>query len=51
MVITPSGVTSFNTRTGAVVLLSADVISALGYTPADASLFVPYTGATTDFPL
>lgn len=26
-------VTSFNTRTGAVVLLSADVTSALGYTP------------------
>lgn len=28
------GVTSFNTRTGAIVLLSADVIAALGYTPA-----------------
>lgn len=28
-----SGVSSFNTRTGAVTLLSADVTSALGYTP------------------
>ena len=32
-----SGVTSFNTRTGAVSLLSADVTSALGYTPAYAN--------------
>jgi hypothetical protein len=30
---TPGGVTSFNTRTGAVVLLFADVTGALGYTP------------------
>jgi hypothetical protein len=29
-----AGVTSFNTRTGAVALLSADVTGALGYTPA-----------------
>lgn len=32
-----SGVTSFNTRTGAVTLLSADVIAALGYTPVNKS--------------
>ncbi len=29
-----SGVTSFNTRTGAVTLTSSDVITALGYTPS-----------------
>jgi hypothetical protein len=32
-----SGVTSFNTRSGAVTLLSADVTTALGYTPYNAS--------------
>lgn len=32
-----SFVFSFNTRTGAVTLTSADVINALGYTPADAT--------------
>jgi hypothetical protein len=32
-----SGVTSFNTRAGAVTLLSADVTGALGYTPLDAA--------------
>ena len=31
------GVSSFNTRTGAVTLLSADVTGALGYTPASLS--------------
>lgn len=31
-----SGVSSFNTRTGAITLLSADVVTALGYTPQDA---------------
>ncbi len=30
---TPGGVTSFNTRTGAVTLLSSDVTGALGFTP------------------
>ncbi len=30
------GVTSFNTRTGAITLLSADVTTALGYTPLSA---------------
>jgi hypothetical protein len=33
----PGGVTTFNTRTGAVVLLSADVTSALTFTPYDAA--------------
>lgn len=32
-----SGVTSFNTRTGAVTLLSADVVAALTYTPVSTS--------------
>lgn len=42
---TGSGVTSFNTRTGAVTLLSSDVISALGYTPVRS--FNGRTGAVT----
>jgi hypothetical protein len=46
-----SGVTSFNTRTGAVTLLGSDVITALGYTPANGALYVPYTGATGDLDL
>lgn len=33
----PTGVTSFNTRTGAVTLLSGDVTGALGYTPYNAT--------------
>lgn len=33
----PAAVNSFNTRTGAVVLLSADVTAALAYTPANAA--------------
>lgn len=40
------GVTSFNTRTGAITLTSGDVTSALGYTPANGASYVPYTGAT-----
>lgn len=32
------GVTSFNTRTGAVVLNSGDIVGALGYTPANVAL-------------
>ena len=32
-----SGVTSFNTRTGAITLISADVTGALGFTPYNAS--------------
>lgn len=46
-----SGVSSFNTRTGAVVLLSADVTTALGFTPAVAgsgvTSFNTRTGAVT----
>jgi len=34
---TPGGVTSFNTRTGAVTLTSLDVTDALGYTPGSGS--------------
>jgi microcystin-dependent protein len=42
------GVTSFNGRSGAVTLLSSDVTSALGYTPANSSSLVP-PGAIFDF--
>lgn len=38
------GVTTFNTRSGAVTLSSADVTGALGFTPADASLYVLKAG-------
>jgi hypothetical protein len=47
-----AGVVSFNTRTGAVVLLSSDVITALGYTPlntAGGALSGPLTGTTATF--
>lgn len=44
-------VTSFNGRTGAVTLFSSDVITALGYTPANAALYVPYTGSTASVDL
>jgi len=40
----PPNVASFNTRTGAVALLSADVTGALGYTPANSAGQV-FTGA------
>lgn len=33
----PGGVTTFNTRSGAIVLTAADVTTALGYTPANAA--------------
>lgn len=36
-----TGVTSFNTRTGAITLTSADVTSALGFTPATTNVFTP----------
>lgn len=47
-----SGVSSFNTRTGAVTLTSSDVTTALGYTPADTSMpsftgTLSITGETT----
>lgn len=37
----PGAVTSFNSRTGAVSLLSADITAALGYTPQAALGFTP----------
>jgi hypothetical protein len=40
------GVTSFNTRTGDITLTSGDVTSALGYTPANGSSYLPLTGGT-----
>lgn len=40
------GVTSFNTRTGAVTLTSSDVTGALGYTPASSASAVVGVGAT-----
>jgi hypothetical protein len=55
-----AGVTSFNTRTGAITLTSGDVTTALGYTPYNStnpsgyittsalSGYVPYTGATAN---
>lgn len=45
-----AGVSSFNTRTGAVALLSADVTGALGYTPVQPSSLatVATTGAYAD---
>jgi len=57
------GVTSFNTRTGAISLISADVSGALTYVPYNSSnpagyitssalsTYVPYTGATANLDL
>ena len=47
-----AGVASFNTRSGAVTLLSSDVLVALGYTPlntAGGTLTGPLTGTTATF--
>ena len=44
--ITNAGVTSFNTRNGAVTLSSSDVSTALGYTPANAANVVTSVSAT-----
>lgn len=41
------GVTSFNTRTGAITLTSGDVTTALGYTPANDTNVVHKTGDET----
>ena len=41
-----SGVSSFNTRTGAITLTSGDVTGALGYTPANANNYLQLTGGT-----
>lgn len=46
-----AGVSSFNTRTGAVTLTSGDISDALGYTPADGSLYVLKAGDTMTGPL
>jgi hypothetical protein len=43
-----AGVTSFNTRTGDVTLLSADVVSALGYTPVTQARTLTINGLTQD---
>jgi hypothetical protein len=43
-----AGVTSFNTRTGDVTLLSADVVSALGYTPVTQARTLTINGVTQD---
>lgn len=42
-----AGVTSFNTRTGAITLLSADVTGALGFTPYNATNPSGYLTAST----
>ena len=44
--ITNAGVTSFNTRNGAVTLSGSDVSTALGYTPANAANVVTSVSAT-----
>lgn len=43
-----SGVTSFNTRTGAVTLTSGDVTTALGYTPVTDARTITINGVTQD---
>jgi len=49
---TLGGVSSFNTRTGAVTLSSGDVTTALGFTPgsviAQSAVAVPHTGTTAE---
>lgn len=42
-----AGVSSFNTRTGAITLTSADVTNALGFTPADDTSVVKLAGIQT----
>lgn len=42
-----SGVTSFNSRTGAITLTSADITTVLGYTPANNSSTVDLTSIQT----
>jgi hypothetical protein len=42
------GVTSFNTRTGAISLLSADVIGALGFTPVPTTRSLSINGTAYD---
>lgn len=49
-----AGVTSFNTRTGAITLTSGDVTGALGYTPYNATnpnAYISLTSLSASFPL
>ena len=41
-----AGITSFNTRTGAITLISSDVTTALGFTPYDSANPAGYTNNT-----
>ncbi len=43
-----AGVSSFNTRTGAITLVSTDVINALGYTPVTNARTITINGVTQD---
>lgn len=43
-----SGVSSFNTRTGAVTLLSGDITTALGFTPANQATTLTINGTAFD---
>jgi len=43
-----AGVSSFNTRTGAITLVSTDVINALGYTPVTNARTITINGTTQD---
>lgn len=43
-----SGVSSFNSRTGAVTLVGSDVINALGYTPVTNARTITINGVTQD---
>lgn len=46
--VTGSGVTSFNTRSGAITLASSDVTDALGYTPVTNARTLTINGTTYD---
>jgi len=46
--LTSDGVTSFNTRTGAITLSSSDVTTALGYTPVTNDRTLTINGTTYD---
>lgn len=49
--IPPGGVTSFNGRTGAITLTTADIINAGGATAADLGGYLPLTGGTLTGPV
>lgn len=46
--VSGGGVSSFNTRTGGVTLLSADVTGALGFTPVSGNLYTTNGALTSD---